>query len=181
MTYRPAEHVFPPPWRQRLPALLYLTLAVTTLIVVLVAEASSSNSQIYIRIIEQNSRRILGPRTFGLLLVASATAAVVRGGMRGVRLRGDGIEYRDILTGFWPKVRRMRWPQIDAIVLDVPGEVIIELWDSTRVYLPRVSDREGLILALEKVARARAIPVHGGMGLDEIPEPDEELEENPAT
>jgi len=42
-----------------------------------------------------------------------------------------------------------------------------------------VDDREGLAATLEKVAAARAIPVRGGVGLDEIPEA-EELEEDPA-
>jgi hypothetical protein len=161
--------------------LLYLATTVALLVVVLVAEASSTNSPLFVRLIEHNSRRIITPRTFALLLFASAVAAAVQSGMRGVRLYGDGLEYRDIVSGFWPKLKRVRWPQIDLIVLDVPTEVIFELWDSTRVYLPRVADRDALAITLEKVAAARAIPVKGGIGLDEIPEPEEDLEESPAT
>jgi hypothetical protein len=37
--------------------------------------------------------------------------------------------------------------------------------------LPAVEDREGLVATLERVAAARDIPVQGGRGLDEIPEP----------
>ncbi|MGC4070791.1 MAG: hypothetical protein QM784_40175 [Polyangiaceae bacterium] len=111
----------------------------------------------------------------------SALAAVVRSGMRGVRVRGDGIEYRDVVTAVWPRLKRIRWPQIDGIVLDVPGEVVFELWDNTRVYLPKVADRDGLVVTLETIAAARAIPVKGGQGLDEIPEAEEDLEESPAT
>lgn len=180
MTYRPSERVFLAPWSQRLPSLVYLVGAVLVLAVVLVAEGSSSNSVLYVRVIEENSRRLMSPRVFALLLFVSALATVVRGGMRGVRIRGDGIEYRDVVSGFWPKLRRMRWPQIDRIVLDVPSEIVVELWDNSRVYLPRVEDREGLMLALENVAAARAIPVQGGLGLDEIPESEDGLEGNPA-
>lgn len=180
MTYRPSERVYLPPWRQRLPAMIYLLVASALFVIVLVAEASSSNSELYVRIIEQNSRRIITPRTFAILVLASAIAAGIQSGMRGVRIRGDGIEYRDIVSGFWPKLKRVRWPQIDCVVLDVPEEVVLELWDNSRTYLPKVADRVGLAQTLEKVAMARAIPVRGGVGLDEIPEPEDELEETPA-
>jgi hypothetical protein len=157
-----------------------MVVAVTLFVVVLVAESSATNSVLFVRLIEQNSRRIITPRTFAILVLISAVAATVQSGMRGVRIRGDGIEYRDIVSGFWPKLKRVRWPQIDLVVLDVSAEVILELWDNTRVYLPRVADRDALAATLEKVATARAIPVKGGIGLDEIPEPEEDLEENPA-
>jgi hypothetical protein len=160
--------------------MLYLLAAVLMLTVVLAAEASSSNSLLYVRVIEENSRRLMTPRTFAILLVASALAAVVRGSMRGVRIRGDGLEYRDVVSGFWPRLKRLRWPQIDRIVLDVPAEIVVELWDNSRVYLPRVAEHDGLRLALETVAAARAIPVQGGIGVDDIPESDDELEEHPA-
>ncbi|MGC4070790.1 MAG: hypothetical protein QM784_40170 [Polyangiaceae bacterium] len=62
MTYRPSERVFLPPWQQRVPALLYFVISSAILVIVLVAEASSSNSQLYVRIIEENSRRIISPR-----------------------------------------------------------------------------------------------------------------------
>jgi hypothetical protein len=180
MTYRPSERVYLPPWQKRIPSLIYLVAAVSLMVIVLVAESSSSNSELYVRIIEQNSRRIITPRTFAILVLASAVAAGIQSGMRGVRIRGDGIEYRDIVSGFWPKLRRIRWPQIDRVVLDVPAEVVLELWDNSQVYLPQVADRKNLASTLEKVATARAIPVRGGVGLDEIPDPEDELEETPA-
>jgi hypothetical protein len=145
------------------------------LIVVLIAESSATNSVLFVHLIEQNSRRIITPRTFAILLVVSSLAMSVQVQMRGVRICSDGIEYRDVISGFWPKLRRVRWPQIDLVVLDVPTEVILELWDSTRVYLPKVADRTGLATTLEKIGAARAIPVRGGVGLDEIPEPEDEL------
>ena len=54
-----------------------------------------------------------------------------------------------------------------------PRAIALDLWDGSRAFLPEVSDREGLAAVLEKVAVARAIPVRGGAGLDEIPESDE--------
>jgi hypothetical protein len=180
MTYRPTERVFLPPWRQRLPSLLYLAIAATVLVVVLVAEHSPSNSELYVRVIEQNVRRVISPRTFAILLCISAIAAALRTGMRGVRIRGDGIEYRDVVSLVWPKLRRFRWPQVDRIIFDIPGEVAVDLWDGSRAFLPKVSDREAMISTLETVAVARAIPVKGGIGLDEIPDA-EELDEGPAT
>lgn len=180
MTYRPTERVFLPPWHMRLPSLAYLFLAVMVFVVVLVAEQSPSNSALFIRVIEQNARRVISPRTFAILLLVSAASAAIRTGMRGVRVRGDGIEYRDIIGFVWPKRRRYRWPQIDRIVFDIPGEIVVDLWDGSRAYLPKVGDRDGLASTLEVVAAARAIPVKGGIGLDEIPEADE-LEEETAS
>jgi hypothetical protein len=63
------------------------------------------------------------------------------------------------------------------IVLD-QRHVAVELWDGQRAVLPAVGDREGLAAELERVAAARDIPVQGGRGLDEIPDPiadDEEV------
>ena len=77
-----------------------------------------------------------------------------------------------------PRVKRVRWAQMDCIVLDLPQTIAIDLWDGTRAYLPVVNDRALLSATLEKVAAARAIPVRGGAGLDEIPESaEDELEE----
>jgi hypothetical protein len=173
MTYRPTETVFLPPWRVRLPSFVYLLVALAVGAVVLAAEASSSNSQLYVWVIENNSRRIIGPETFAILLGVSALATVLRAGMRGVRVHGDGLEYRDVVSFFIPKRRRYRWPQIDGISLREPNSIALDLWDGTRVFLPPVSDHARLAATLEKVGAARAIPVHGGKGLDEVPESDE--------
>ncbi|HLV64599.1 MAG TPA: hypothetical protein VKY73_02255, partial [Polyangiaceae bacterium] len=78
------------------------------------------------------------------------------------------------------KLKRYRWAQIDRVILDLPHTVALDLWDGTRAFLPRVADRQGLGAALEKVAAARAIPVRGGAGLDEIPESTDYAEESQA-
>lgn len=177
MTYRPTERVFLPPWKYRVPALVYLLLSAAILGTVLVTEAGSTNSQLYVLLVEQTSRRIINARTFGMLLVMSAVATVVRSNMRGVRVRPDGIEYRDIVAMLVPRMRRIRWAQIDRIILDHPKQIAIDLWDGSSVYLPPVANELGLVATLEKVATARAIPFRGGFGLDELPE-SEELEES---
>lgn len=169
MTYRPKESIFGPPFVVRVPSLLYLAIALAAVAVVLVAEQSPGSS-LYAYIVERDPHRIIGSRAFAAILFLSALAAVVRASMRGVRVRGDGLEYRDVLALGWPRVRRYRWAQIDRILLDQPNTIAIDLWDGSRAFLPEVGDRDGLATLLEKVAAARAIPVRGGVGVDEIPE-----------
>jgi hypothetical protein len=170
MTYRPTARVFPAPWRYRVPSLLYFALALVVAAVVLVAENSSSNSVIYVQLIERGSQRIISARTFAVLLLVSSVASVLRSNMRGVRLRGDGIEYRDVVSFLIPKLRHFRWAQMDRLTLMKTGIVTIDLWDGSHAILPRVQNHNLLARTLEQVALARAIPLVGGTGLDEIPD-----------
>jgi len=173
MTYRPTARVFLPPWRSRLPSLLYLGLTLVVAGIVFVAEHSPTNSVLYVQLIEKGSRRLITPRTFALLLLFSSISSVLRTNMRGVRLRGDGIEYRDLVSLVIPKLRRLRWAQMNRISLSKTGLYTIDLWDGTRVYMPRVQDSDLLAKTLEHVALARAIPLEGGTGLDDVPEADD--------
>ena len=177
MTYRPAETAFGPPWVVLLPAAIYLALALAAVGVVVTAHVGPTSSSLHAWVVEQDPRRLIGSRTFAALIAASALSVLLRASMRGVRIRPDGIEYRDVLTLGWPRVRRYRWPQIDRIVLDGQRAIVLDLWDGTHALLPEVGDRAGLAMALEKVAHARAIPVRGGKGVDEIPESDEFADE----
>lgn len=170
MTYRPNESVFGPPWPVKVPSLLYVVVALAAVAVVVAGEMAPSNSALYVFIVEKDVHRVLGARTLAAALCLSALAVVLRTGMRGVRVRPDGLEYRDVLSFGWPRVRRYRWAQIDCIVLDQKTSIAVDLWDGSRSFLPTVSDREGLARVLEQVAVARAIPVKGGLGVDEIPE-----------
>jgi hypothetical protein len=170
MTYRPTARVFLAPWRYRVPSLFYFALTLVVAVVVLVAENSPSNSVIYVQLIERGSRRIISARTFAILLLASSVASVLRANMRGVRIRGDGIEYRDLISMLIPKLRRFRWAQMDRITLLKTGIVTIDLWDGSHAILPKVQDYDSLARTLEQVALARAIPLVGGTGLDEIPD-----------
>ena len=179
MTYRPTESSFGPPFAARIPSLLYLALALMGAAAVIAAEHSSSNSWLYVNIVERGVRGIISARTCAGLLLAGAVSSFLRTNMRGVRVRGDGVDYRDSSLG-WPRARRFKWAQIDRIVLDMPSHIALDLWDGTRSFLPAVEDRAGLSMVLEKVGHARAIPVRGGIGLDELPESGEFEDEEPA-
>jgi hypothetical protein len=169
MTYRPAESTFGPPFAARIPSLLYLAVALAGLATVLWAEHSSSNSWLYVNVVERGVRGVMSARWCAGFLLAGAISSFVRTNMRGVRVRADGVDYRDSSLG-WPRARRFKWAQIDRIVLDLPSHIALDLWDGSRSFLPTVDDRAALALVLEKVGHARAIPVRGGLGLDEIPE-----------
>jgi hypothetical protein len=175
MTYRPTESTFGPPFAARIPSLLYLALALGGVAAVVLAEHSSSTSWLYVNIVERGVRGFMSARLCAGLLFAGATASFLRTNMRGVRVRGDGVDYRDVTLG-WPRARRFKWAQIDRIVLDLPY-IALDLWDGTRSFLPAVEDRQSLATVLEKVGHARAIPVRGGVGLDELPEAGEFGEE----
>jgi hypothetical protein len=170
MTYRPRESVYSIPWLERVPSLVYMTAALITVLLVLLGEHSAPGSWLYGYIVVNDRSRLLGSRAFAALLSIGALSSVLRGSMRGVRIFGDGVEAREIVRLFVPRVRRYRWPQLALIVLDQP-HIALELWDGQRAVLPTVGDREGLVATLERVAAARDIPVQGGRGLDEMPEP----------
>lgn len=169
MTYRPAETAFGPPWSVWLPSVAYVLAALGVLAFVIAGDMAGSNTWIHVYVVEKDVHRVIGSRTLAAVLMVGSLAALVRSSMRGVRLRPDGLVYRDVLAFGWPRAKRYKWAQIDRIILD-RTEVVLELWDGSFVQLPRVNDRDGLCAALEKVAAARAIPVRGGAGLDDIPE-----------
>jgi hypothetical protein len=177
MTYRPEETVFGPPLVVRIPSFLYLALAIAAVVIVMLAERSEPGSFLYVHVLERGIKGVISAQTVAIVLLVGALASILQSSMRGVRIRGDGVEYRDMVTIGIPRVKRLRWAQMDCIVLDLPQTIAIDLWDGTRAYLPVVSDRALLSATLEKVAAARAIPVRGGAGLDEIPEREEEEDE----
>jgi hypothetical protein len=180
MTYRPTETSFGPPLLIRVPSLIYAALAASAVVVVLVAESSPSSSWLYVNVVERGVRGIMSARTFAACLVVGAVASVLRANMRGVRIRGDGVEYRDVVSLGIPRLKRFKWAQIDRVILDAPRNIALDLWDGTRAFLPEVSDRPSLSATLEKVAHARAIPVRGGHGLDELPDSAEFQDEDEA-
>lgn len=169
MTYRPAEAVFGPPFSARIPSLVYVGVAVLVVAGVLIGERSPVNSFLYDYVVVKDVGRIISSRTLAFALALGALSSFIRTSMRGVRVRGDGVEYKDVVS-LWPKVRRYKWAQIDRISVSGKSAIILDLWDGTHATLPTVRDRPGLAQALERVAYARAIPVLGGTGLDDIPE-----------
>jgi hypothetical protein len=172
MTYRPEECTFGPPWVARVPSLIYLACAVLVSGLVLLGEGSGSNTTLFDYVVAQDQHRMMSIRTFALVLLVGALASVARTGMRGVRVYPDGVEAREIHSFIIPRVRRYQWPQMERIVLDMKTSVALDLWDGRRQFLPPVSNRRKLESTLERVAAARAIPVRGGAGLDEIVEPE---------
>jgi len=179
MTYRPTETAFGPPLAAHLPSLFYLLCAIGAVITVFVAYQAPVNSFLYLQIVERSAQGVIGARTVSLLLVAGAVSSLIKTSMRGVRIKPDGLEFREVVSLGIPRFRSYKWAQIDRILLDSPSAITIELWDGTHAYLPEVNDREQLGAALEKVALARAIPVRGGGGLDELPDEAERDEPEP--
>lgn len=169
MTYRPTDTAFGPPWTAWLPSLVYLAIALGVVAMVVLGEAGSGGAWLHEFIVERDVHRAVGARTLALVLVLGSAASLLRSSMRGVRLHPDGLEYRDVVTLGWPRVRRFKWAQIDCIILD-QRSIALDLWDGSRQYLPAVGDRGALSAALEQVGVARAIPVRGGRGLDDIPD-----------
>lgn len=170
MTYRPTETAFGPPLVAHLPSALYLVCAIGAAVTVFFAYQAPAGSFLYQQIVLRSAQGLIGARTVSLLLVLGAISSLVKTSMRGVRIRPDGLEFREVVSLGIPRLRRYKWAQIDRILLDSPSAIVIELWDGTHQFLPDVSDREQLGAALEKVAQARAIPVTGGEGLDELPD-----------
>jgi len=170
MTYRPAGAIsYGPPLRERLPSLLYLAFALLVGGAIVYGQNASSGSAIFQYVVEGDRHRIIPASACGILLVASALAAVIRTTMRGVIVHPDGIEMRELLTFGWPRVRRVHWSQIDKVTLKAAKEetpklqgamgIVLDLWNGERTWLPEVADALDLALTLEKVALARAIPL----------------------
>jgi hypothetical protein len=178
MTYRPAESNFGSPFRSKIPSYIYLFIALCAVMTVFLAERSPPDSFLYVHIVKRGVQGFIGARAVAFMLLLGALSSLLRASMRGVRIRGDGLEYRDVVSLGVPRLKRFRWAQIDRIVLDLPKNIAVDLWDGTRAFLPIVADRASLAAALEKVAAARAIPVRGGAGLDEIPEAADFAEES---
>jgi hypothetical protein len=172
MTYRPKRSVaFGPPLLARLPSLVYLAVAVGLVVFVIVGSLSADGTWMWRYVIEQDEHRILGARALSAIVLLSAVAAVVRARMRGVVVHPEGVETRDVLGLGWPRVRHWAWPQIDRIVLEPGGGISLVLWNGTREILPDVRARMDLRDMLERIGRARAIPVTGARGAVD-PEPD---------
>jgi len=166
MTYRPSEEFFGPPFVQKVPGLVHLFFAALVVALVFGVKHGAQNSELY-RYMYQQKHLIEAP-VVAAAFVVSALASLLRAGMRGVRVRGDWVEYRDVIASVWPKVRRIRWAQIDQVNIEPSGSVSLDLWDGTKEWLPAVGQPRSLAHVLERVARARAIPLSGGSGLDDL-------------
>lgn len=172
MTYRPTEEFFGPPLSVRVPAFVHGGLAVLILGLVFVVERGSKDAFLYQYMFQK--KHLIDTHVAAALFALSSVLSMLRDGMRGVRIRPSFLEYRELLSAMWPRVRRYRWAQIDRVVFEQSGSISLDLWDGRREILPAVRDTAELRAVLERLALARAIPVEGGQGLDEIP-PSEDL------
>lgn len=166
MTYRPSEEFFGPPLLLRLPGLLHLGAALAAFACVVLVARGDPQSGLYNYIFRQ--KHLVDPYLACGAFALSAVLSLLRDGMRGVQIRRNWIEYRELISAVWPRVRRYRWAQIEGVTFEESGSISLDLWDGRREFLPRVSDREGLRLVLERLALARAIPVRGGQGLEDL-------------
>lgn len=162
MAYNPREDerfVFGPPLWQRAPSLIYLGFALAMAAAIFSAyHGASSNSSLYVWVVEGDRNRPLGSQPLAFLVLFSAVATVIRAGMRGVVVSRDGIEARYLLALGVPRIRRWTWAQVDRLVVD-DEDVMLELWDGNYEKLPRVRDGKELASLLERVAAGRGRPV----------------------
>jgi hypothetical protein len=173
MTYKSGPASFGTPLASKAASYAYLGVALAVVGLMLIGEHSEPGSWLFHYVVELDPGRVMGIHMFAGSLMIGALAAVIRASMSGVHIHGDGVEVREVHSWLVPRVRRFRWPELERIVLDQKARIALDLWDGSRAFLPVVQDRQALSTALERVAAARAIPVRGGVGLDEIPERDD--------
>lgn len=166
MTYRPAEDFFGPPLAVRMPAFIHGGLGVALLAVVFAVEHGPQDSTLYHYMFRQ--RHLIDTHFAAGLFALSSVFSMLRDSMRGVKIRANWIEYRELISAVWPRVRRYRWAQIDAVTFEESGNISVDLWDGRREILPQVRETAGLRNALERLATARAIPVRGGQGVFDL-------------
>jgi hypothetical protein len=137
----------------RLPGYAFLAFAAVIGLTVLSAYYGSSNSSLYIWVVEGDRHRVFGSGPLAFIIVFAALGNVLKTALRGVIVTADAVEARFLVAGF-PKVKRWTWAQIDRLVVD-EGDVMLELWDGTYERLPKVQDAKKLADLLAGIATAR--------------------------
>ena len=159
MTYSPpaGERVkFGPTLASRVPSAIYLAAALVLGALVLYAyTAASSNSLLFVWVVEKDRGRPLSANVLTVIVVVSALATVLRTHMRGVLVSDDWVEARYLLAFGIPRSRRWAWTQVLRVVLD-GTQVAFELWDGSFEKLPEVArGREMVDLVLQHAQRKR--------------------------
>lgn len=177
MTYRPDSTVsFGPPLKERLPWFAYFAFALAVVGLIIYGQNAPTNSTIFRYVVEEDRHRIMPASVCAIILFCSALAGMLRDQMRGVVVRPEGVELRELLSFGIPRVRKWTWAQIDRMRLPVAddpdaetpilrGDITLDLWDGSSTLLPTVDNKLGLALVLERVALARSIPIEGGTGM----------------
>jgi hypothetical protein len=162
MAYSPVVRravTFGPPLRQLLPSLLFCAFgSVLVALVVTAYYIASSNSALYVWIVDGDRARPLPAAVLAIVVFLSALGTVVRARMRGVLVHPDGVEGRYLLPLGVPRVKRWAWAQVERVVLDDEG-AMLELWDATYERLPDVARPKELGALLERIAGERRIVV----------------------
>jgi hypothetical protein len=162
MAYSPVARravAFGPPLRQRLPSLLFFAFGgVLVSLVITAYYVASSNSALYIWIVDGDRARPLPASVLAIVVFLSGLGTVVRARMRGVLVHPDGIEARYLLPMGVPRVKRWAWAQVERVLVDEEG-AMLELWDATYERLPDVAKPAELGALLERIASERRIVV----------------------
>lgn len=156
MAYNPDERerfAFGVPLLTRIPGYAFLAFAALIALTVLAAYNGSSNSRLYIWVVEGDRGRAFGSGPLAFIIVFAALGNVIKTALRGVIVTRDAIEARFLIAGF-PKVKRWTWAQIDRLVVD-DEDVMLELWDGSYERLPKVRDGKKLADLLAGIATAR--------------------------
>jgi hypothetical protein len=157
MAYSPDKadrFAFGPPLWSRLPGYAFLAFAACIALTVFVAYHGSSNSRLYIWVVEGDRNRVIGSAPLAFIIAFTAIGNLVKTSLRGVIVTAEGIEARMIHATGFPSVKRWTWAQIDRVVLD-DDDVMLELWNGTYERLPRVREGKKLADLLASIATAR--------------------------
>lgn len=156
MAYAPEKSdrfAFGPPMLSRIPGYAFLAFAAVIGLTVLAAYNGSSNSSLYIWVVEGDKHRVFGSAPLAFIIVFAAVGNVIKNSLRGVIVTAEAVEMRMLVAGF-PRVKRWTWAQIDRLVVD-EEEVMLELWDGTYERLPKVKNGQKLAELLASIATAR--------------------------
>jgi hypothetical protein len=162
MTYSPpatGRLKFGPPLASRIPSAIYLAGALVLGALVLYAyTAASSNSLLFVWVVEKDRGRPLSANVLTAIVVVSALGTVLRTHMRGVLVSDDWVEARYLLAFGIPRSRRWAWTQVLRVVLD-GTRVAFELWDGSFERLPQVAKGRELVDVVLQHAQRRRIDV----------------------
>jgi len=151
---KPMREVFIAPFKARAPSLAYLAFALAVVAVVVTAYNGSSNTRLWVWIVEGDRGRPIGAQPLSILLTVSALGTAIRSWMRGVVVTSEGVQTREVLLLGLPRIKSWAWAQIDRLIVDERG-VMLELWDGRYERLPDVAEPARLSALLEQVALGR--------------------------
>ena len=157
MAYSPNKSdrfAFGPPLWTRIPGYVFLGFAAAVGLTVFSAYHASSNSSLYIWVVEGDRHRVFGSAPLAFIILFAAIGNIIKTGLRGVIVTAEGVEARMLVAGGFPRVKRWTWAQIDRLVVD-DDDVMLELWNGEYERLPKVKDGKKLADLLASIATAR--------------------------